>query len=115
MKTLHTRRLRILCSLFLVFSFLGIQSTNAQIWKRKKKEEKKEAPKPKPKPKKKEKTIKDLTKSSKKIEGLFTIYQDTVTGVVKLLIKENQLNKEISASIFNRDNRVNKIIVSIVK
>ncbi len=94
MKTLHSRRFRILCTLFLTFSFLGVQTTDAQIWKRKKKEDKKVAPKPKPKPKKKEKTIKDLTKSSKKIEGLFTIYQDTVTGAIKLLVKEDQLNKD---------------------
>ena len=36
-----------------------------------------------------EKTIADLTKSSKKIEGLFTIYQDTLTGDVKMVLKEN--------------------------
>ena len=28
------------------------------------------------------------------MEGLFTIYQDTVTGAVKLLVKEDQLNKD---------------------
>ncbi len=28
----------------------------------------------------KKKTIDDLVKSSKKLEGLFTIYRDTVTG-----------------------------------
>lgn len=65
---------------------------NAQFWKKKKKEAPKEVKKTPPK--KKEKSIKDLTKSSKKIEGLFTIYQDTVTGSLKLLIKKNQLNKD---------------------
>ena len=45
-------------------------------------------------PKKKEKSIADLTKSSKKIEGLFTIFQDTVTGATKLLVKEEQFNKD---------------------
>ena len=44
--------------------------------------------------KKDEKTIADLTKSSKKIEGLFTIYQDTLTGDVKMVLKENQLNED---------------------
>ena len=45
-------------------------------------------------PKKKAKTIKELTESSKTIEGLFTIFQDTITGSTKLLIKEDQLNKD---------------------
>ena len=43
---------------------------------------------------KKKKTIKELTKSSKKIDGLFTIYQDTLTGELKMSIKEEQLNKD---------------------
>jgi hypothetical protein len=94
MKTLHSTRFRIFFSLFLTFSILVTQNSEAQIWKRKKKDEKKAAPKPKPKPKKKGKTIKDLTKSSKKIDGLFTIYQDTITGSIKFLVKKNQLNKD---------------------
>jgi len=43
---------------------------------------------------KNEKTIEELTKSSKKIEGLFTIYQDTVTAEVKMVLKEEQFQKE---------------------
>ena len=39
-------------------------------------------------------SIIDKIKSSKKIEGLFTIYQDTVTGSMQLYIKKDQLNKE---------------------
>lgn len=39
-------------------------------------------------------TITDKVKSSKKIEGLFTMYQDTVTGSIQLYIKKNQINKE---------------------
>lgn len=38
--------------------------------------------------------ITDKVKSSSKSEGLFTIYQDTVTGSVQLYIKKNQLGKE---------------------
>ncbi|MDP9230736.1 MAG: Matrixin, partial [Bacteroidota bacterium] len=38
--------------------------------------------------------ITDKIKSSKKIDGLFTIYQDTATGSVQLYIKKNQLGKE---------------------
>src|SRR6056300_88020 len=43
---------------------------------------------------KKEKTIEELTTSSKKIEGLFTIYQDTITAEVKMTVKEEQLQSE---------------------
>ena len=43
---------------------------------------------------KEEKTIASLTKSSHAIEGLFTIYQDSLTGKVKMAIKEDQLNKD---------------------
>ena len=42
----------------------------------------------------KSKTLEDFIKSSKKIEGLFDIYQDTITGQVQMLIRENQLNKD---------------------
>jgi hypothetical protein len=49
---------------------------------------KKAPPKP-PKP-----TIGEKIKSSKKTDGLFTIYQDTVTGSIQLYIKKDQLGKE---------------------
>jgi hypothetical protein len=90
MRTVHSRKFRILCLSFLTLAFLGVQDVNAQFWKNKKKAvTTKKTP-----PKKKEKSIKDLTKGSKKIEGLFTIYQDTVTGSIKLLVKKDQLNKD---------------------
>ncbi len=38
--------------------------------------------------------ITDKVKSSKKIDGLFTMYQDTVTGSVQLYVKKSQLGKE---------------------
>ena len=38
--------------------------------------------------------ISDKVKSSKKIDGLFTIYQDTVTGSAQLYVKKSQLGKE---------------------
>ena len=94
MKTIYSSKFRIICSLFLTLAVLGVQDTNAQFWKKKKKEVKKAVPTKKTPPKKKGKSIKDLTKSSKKIEGLFTIYQDTVTGSIKLLVKKEQLNKD---------------------
>lgn len=42
----------------------------------------------------KKKTIDDLTKSSRAFKGLFTVYQDTTTGDLQLLIKESQIGKE---------------------
>lgn len=95
MKIMNSRNLRILWSFVLMLAIVGVQDMDAQRKKKKKKKKGKTeqvAPKPKPKPKKK--TVASLTKSSKKIEGLFTIYQDTVTGAVKLLIKEDQFNKD---------------------
>ncbi|NNF01000.1 MAG: DUF5117 domain-containing protein [Pyrinomonadaceae bacterium] len=46
------------------------------------------------KKKPKEKTIADLVKNHKKIEGLFPVYQDEKTGSLKMLISEDQIGKE---------------------
>jgi len=48
----------------------------------------------KDKKEKKEKTIEDLTKSSRMIDGLFPIYQDTITGELKMIISHDQLDKD---------------------
>ena len=40
------------------------------------------------------KSITELTKKSRKIEGLFTIYQDSVSGSCYLLVKKEQLERE---------------------
>ena len=42
----------------------------------------------------KSKSISELTKSCKKIDGLFTIYQDTINGKIKMAISESQLKEE---------------------
>ena len=42
----------------------------------------------------KNKSISELTKSCKKIDGLFTIYQDTINGKIKMAISESQLEEE---------------------
>ncbi len=39
-------------------------------------------------------SIKDKVKSSKKIDGMFTLYQDTVTGSVQMYLRKDQLGKE---------------------
>ena len=46
-----------------------------------------------------EKTIADLTESSKKIEGLFTIFQDTINGKLKMVVSKNQFEKEFGAQL----------------
>ena len=40
------------------------------------------------------KSIKDVVKSSKKYDGLFTLYQDTTDGSIHMLIKKDQIDKE---------------------
>lgn len=45
--------------------------------------------------------ITDKVKSSKKIDGLFTLYQDTATGSVQLYVKKNQLGKEFIYQSFS--------------
>ena len=39
-------------------------------------------------------SINDKIKSSKKIEGLFTMYRDTITGSVQMYVKKDQLGKD---------------------
>src|ERR1700730_6206470 len=45
--------------------------------------------------------IGDKIKTSKKSEGLFTLYQDTVTGSIQLYVKKNQLGKEFIYQSFS--------------
>ncbi|NAS29762.1 DUF5117 domain-containing protein [Flavobacteriaceae bacterium R38] len=90
MKTFFTRKNAIF---FIAFVFLfSISDVNAQ---RRKKKTKGKAPiaAPAKKPSKK-KSIADLTKQSEKIEGLFTMYRDTVNGSLQMLISKDQLDKE---------------------
>ena len=49
----------------------------------------KKAPPPPAKP-----SVADKVKSSKKTDGLFTIYQDTANGSVQMYVKKSQLGKE---------------------
>ena len=46
-------------------------------------------------------TLAEKTKGYKKIEGLLTIYQDTVTGSAQLYIKKSQLGKEFIYQSFS--------------
>jgi len=79
--------------LVLLLAFLAIPDANAQRKKRNK-DKKGDTEKVEVKKKSTEKTIEDLTKKSKKIEGLFTMYQDTITGSIQMVITKEQLEKE---------------------
>lgn len=92
MKQSKLRVLKFSCILFA--SILFLVSQNIQAQNKKKKSKKGETTEVSPTPPKKDKTIAELVKSSKKIEGLFPVYQDTITGALQLIISENQINKE---------------------
>ncbi|MDJ0645575.1 MAG: zinc-dependent metalloprotease [Flavobacteriaceae bacterium] len=92
MKIHYSKAIKLFSMALLTVAFLAPQNIEAQR-KKKKKGKTEAAAKPAPK-KKKDKTIKELVKSSKEIDGLFKIYQDTVTGTTQMLIKEDQIGKE---------------------
>ncbi len=46
-------------------------------------------------------SVSEKVKSSKKIDGLFTLYQDTVTGSLQLYVKKDQLGKEFIYQSFS--------------
>ncbi|HZW64023.1 MAG TPA: zinc-dependent metalloprotease [Flavobacteriaceae bacterium] len=89
-KLFHTKTVVLLFSaLFLLTPF------TVEAQKKNRKNKGKEAQTEVQKPKKdSKKSIEELTKGSKKIEGLFTIYQDTVNGSIQMEIAEDQIGKE---------------------
>lgn len=94
MKNQKIATLKLFSFILVLALFLIPQNSEAQKKKRKKNKNQVEAP-VKPTPKKpKIKTISDLTKSSKEINGLFKIYQDTITGSIQMVISKNQIGKE---------------------
>ncbi len=50
---------------------------------------------------KKPPSILDKTEKSKKIEGLFTVYQDTISGSLQMIVTEDQLSKEFIYQSFS--------------
>ncbi|HSC55412.1 MAG TPA: zinc-dependent metalloprotease [Phnomibacter sp.] len=56
----------------------------------------KKAPAAPPKP-----SVSEKTKSSKKSEGLFTIYQDTASGTTQIYVRKSQLEKEFIYQSFS--------------
>ncbi len=85
--------LKLVCLALFLIAFLLPQNVEAQRKKKRKKDEIAAPAKPEPK-KPKEKKISDLVKSSKEIDGLFKIYQDTVTGSLQMVISKDQLDNE---------------------
>lgn len=75
-------------------------ATPAHAQKKKKKKDQTEQP---AKSDSKKKSIDELTKSCKKHEGLFTIYQDTITGSTWMEITANQLDQEFIYFSFVED------------
>jgi hypothetical protein len=85
--------LKLICLTLFLTAFLVPQNVEAQRKKKRKKDEIAAPVKPAPK-KPKEKKISDLVKSSKEIDGLFKIYQDTITGSLQMVIAKDQVDKE---------------------
>ncbi|MDO7173582.1 zinc-dependent metalloprotease [Mariniflexile sp. AS56] len=83
---------RYICLVLTVFTLL--LSSNMEAQKKKKKNKKGDTTEATTPPAKKDKTIAELVKSSKKIEGLFPIYQDTITGSLQMIISDKQIDKE---------------------
>ncbi len=46
-------------------------------------------------------TVAEKTKGSRKIDGLFTLYQDTTTGSIQMYIRKSQLDKEFIYQSFS--------------
>ena len=88
------KRLVQLCLVLLSGLILLPLNTDAQNKKKRKKRDAVEATAAVPEKKSKEKTIEELTKSSKPIDGLFKIYRDTITGDVQMVISQDQIGKE---------------------
>jgi hypothetical protein len=49
----------------------------------------------------KKQTVAEKTKGNKKLEGLFTLYQDTATGSIQVYVRKDQLGKEFIYQSFS--------------
>jgi hypothetical protein len=94
MKHQQLKAFKFLCLVFTMMLFLIPQNIEAQNKKKRGKKNKTEVPIKPEKKKSKKKTIKELVKSSKEIDGLFKIYQDTITGSLQMVISDDQIGKE---------------------
>ena len=94
MKFKNLRTTKLICFALTLMLFSISENVQAQKRKKGKKKNQIEVVDKPAKKKTKVKTIAELVKSSKKIEGLFTIYQDTITGSIQMIISDDQINKE---------------------
>lgn len=78
----------------IVLAAVAMPMNEAFAQKKKKKSEVPVAAAPAPEKKSEKKSIADLTKGNTKFEGLFTFYQDTVTGELRMEVAKEQLGKE---------------------
>ncbi len=92
LKNLRTAKLICFVAAFMLFALP--ENVIAQKRKKEKKKNQVEAVVPPVKKKSKKKTIAQIVKSSKKTEGLFPIFQDTLTGTIRMVISDAHLNKE---------------------
>ena len=86
------RKLILLSSVFLSTILCLPTDSHAQFFKRKKK--KTEQTEEGPKKKKGSKSIAEVTKSAEQIDGLFTMYRDTVSGATWMAIPATAFEKE---------------------
>lgn len=77
-------------ALVFIYTILGLNIYTLQAQGKNSKKGNKE----KTEKQKKAKTIEELTKKSKRIEGLFTMYRDTVSGETHMVITKDQIDKE---------------------
>lgn len=90
---IHTLNKSVFTTFLICLFLFQTQTTEAQSRRKRKEKEAAEALAAKAK-KTDKKSIEELVKQSKKTEGLFTIYQDTVSGTIQMLIEEDQIGKE---------------------
>ncbi len=92
MKTTSSKN-KFITLVFLLVLGAGIHDTTAQKKKKRSKKAKTEKVENSENNNVK-KSIAELTKKSKKIEGLFTVYRDTIDGTTQMLITQDHIGKE---------------------
>ncbi len=94
MKDQKLKTVKLICLSMIIAFFLSAQNAEAQNKRKNKKKNQTEASAAPTSKKSKEKSIAELVKSSRKIDGLFPIYQDTITGTLQMVISDEHLGKE---------------------
>jgi hypothetical protein len=84
----------LLLTAVILLGVVSMPNKEAFAQKKKKKTETTAAAAPAPEKKPEKKKLEDVVKGHQKFEGLFTFYQDTTSGELKMLIKKDQLGNE---------------------